>query len=93
MLPRSLHDTDGGLRFPILALISGLGIYLIVISGSVVTNSGATGACSNWPLCQFQLLPGGGLPLIHMSHRVVTVIIGLIFLYTCLLYTSDAADE
>lgn len=82
VLPRSLHDKDGGLRFPILALISGLGIYLIVISGSVVTNSGATGACSNWPLCQFQLLPGGGLPLIHMSHRVVTVIIGLIFLYT-----------
>ena len=81
-LPRRLHNTAGTLRFPILALVSGLGIYLVIISGSVVTNTGATGACSNWPLCQFQLFPGGGLPLIHMSHRVVTVIIGLIFVYT-----------
>ncbi|PKB72069.1 MAG: hypothetical protein BZY87_02130 [SAR202 cluster bacterium Io17-Chloro-G6] len=82
VLPRRLHNTAGALHFPVLALVSGLGIYLIIISGSVVTNTGATGACSNWPLCQFQLLPGGGLPLIHMSHRVVTVIFGLIFLYT-----------
>lgn len=82
VLPVSLHNSVGALHFPVLALVSGLGIYLIVISGSVVTNSGATGACSNWPLCQFQLLPGGGLPLIHMSHRVVTVIIALIFVYT-----------
>jgi protoheme IX farnesyltransferase len=65
-----------------LALISGIGVYLLIISGSVVTATGATGACSNWPLCQFQLLPGGGLPLIHMSHRLVTVIIGLILIFT-----------
>jgi len=81
-LPDGLHDTAGALNFPILALVSGLGIYLVIISGSVVTGTGATGACSNWPLCQFQMFPGGGLPLIHMSHRVVTIIIGLIFVYT-----------
>jgi heme A synthase len=81
-LPNGLHDTGGALNFPILALVSALGIYLLIISGSVVTGAGATGACSNWPLCQFQLLPGGGLPLIHMSHRLVTVIIGFIFVYT-----------
>ena len=80
--PGKDHTTSGTPNFPILALVSGLGIYLVLISGSVVTNSGATGACSQWPLCQFQLLPGGGLPLIHMSHRVVTAIIGLIFVYT-----------
>ena len=81
-LPNRLHTTGGASNFPILALVSGLGIYLVIISGSVVTGTGATGACSNWPLCQFQLFPGGGLPLIHMSHRVVTIIIGLIFIYT-----------
>lgn len=81
-LPRRTQTTAVTPHFPILALVSGLGIYLVIISGSVVTNSGATGACSNWPLCQFQLLPGGGLPLIHMSHRVVTVLISLIFVYT-----------
>lgn len=81
-LPKELHDTCGAPNFPALALVSGLGIYLVIISGSVVTNSGATGACSNWPLCQFQLFPGGGLPLIHMSHRLVTLIVGLIFIYT-----------
>lgn len=81
-LPNRLRTDSGTLYFPILALVSGLGIYIVIISGSVVTNSGATGACSNWPLCQFQLFPGGGLPLIHMSHRLVTVIIGFIFVYT-----------
>lgn len=81
-LPDRFHEAGGALGFPILALVSGLGIYLVIISGSIVTGAGATGACSNWPLCQFQLFPGGGLPLIHMSHRVVTLIIGLIFVYT-----------
>ena len=93
-LPDGLHDAGGALNFPILALVSGLGIYLVIISGSVVTGTGATGACSNWPLCQFQLFPGGGLPLIHMSHRVVTIIIGLILVYTlCSAYRGPASSH
>ena len=92
-LPHRLHNSAGSLDFPILALVSGLGIYLVIISGSVVTGTGATGACSNWPLCQFQLFPGGGLPLIHMSHRVVTIIIGLIFVYTLYSAYRDQASS
>lgn len=72
----------GATHFPLLLLVSGFGVYLVLISGSYVTVSGATGACLGWPLCQDQGLPNNGLQMIHMAHRVVAAIIGILLGYT-----------
>lgn len=78
--------TGTATNFPVLALISGIGVFGILISGSYVTQAGATWACLDWPLCQGQVLPPYGLPMIHMAHRLFAAIVGIILMYT--LYTG-----
>ena len=69
-------------RFPVLMLAAMAGIYLLLISGSYVSTSGATGACLDWPHClDSDHLPGGKLQLIHMAHRFVALIIGVFAIY------------
>ncbi len=68
--------------FPRLALVSAAGVYLLILTGSYVTASGATAACITWPLCQGELFPQHLLPMIHMAHRFAAAIIGIILLYT-----------
>lgn len=69
-------------QFPKLAMASALAVYLLIISGSLVTASGATAACLSWPLCQGSLFPQGLPAAIHMGHRVVAAIVGLLVLYS-----------
>ena len=58
------------------------GTYLLILSGSLVVGSGASGACDGWPLC------GGGfsfafdrLPLIQLFHRGTAAVLGLLVIY------------
>src|SRR5918999_1413274 len=69
-------------RFPLLSFISAIGVYLLILTGSLVTATGATTACVTWPLCQGQVFPVHLLPAIHMGHRFVAAIIGVLLLYT-----------
>ena len=69
-------------RFPFLMLGAGVGIYLLMLSGSYVTMTGATGACLDWPLCQGDVFPEHRLQAIHMGHRIVAAIIGVFVIYT-----------
>ena len=69
-------------KFPLLALASAVGVYIVMLSGSLVTATGATPACVTWPLCQGDLMPEHPLAAIHMGHRYVAAIIGVFLLYT-----------
>lgn len=69
-------------RFPLLAVGAAAAVYLLLISGSYVTVSGATGACFDWPLCQGDVLPEHRLQMIHMAHRFAAAFFGLLVLYT-----------
>lgn len=69
-------------KFPALATIAGAAVFLLLLSGSYVTISGATGACLEWPLCQGELFPDHRLQFIHMFHRYVAGIVGLFVLYS-----------
>ena len=52
-----------------------IGVLLLILSGSYVALTGAAGACNQWPLCQGgKLWVVSELPLIHVAHRVVTVL-------------------
>src|SRR5438094_421209 len=61
------------------------GTYLLILSGSLVVGSGASGACDAWPLC------GGGFrfafegsPAIQLLHRGVAAVIGLLVVMSLL---------
>jgi protoheme IX farnesyltransferase len=61
-----------------LARGAAAGTYLLILSGSLVVGSGASGTCDAWPLC------GGGfsfsfdhLPAIQLLHRALAALIGL----------------
>ena len=69
-------------KFPTLVLISGVALFLLLLSGSYVTITGSTGACSEWPLCQGEAFPDHRLQFIHMFHRYVAGIVGLFVLYS-----------
>ena len=67
------------------ALAAAAGTYLLIVSGSLVVASGASGACSAWPLC------GGGFsfafdgsPAIQLLHRGIAGVIGLLIVISLL---------
>jgi heme A synthase len=68
-------------RFAFLMLAAAVGIFLLLLSGSYVTITGATGACLDWPLCQGDVFPEHRLQAIHMGHRLVAAIIGVFVIY------------
>jgi len=80
-------------HFPMLVLISGFGLYVLLLTGSYVTVSGATAACLDWPLCRGNTLPTSTLPMIHMLHRVVGVVVGILLLYSLHLGFRDKRNS
>ena len=68
-------------RFPFLMLAAGIGLYILLLSGSYVTVTGATGACLDWPLCQGDVFPEHRLQATHMGHRLLAAIIGVFIIY------------
>ena len=78
------HWTTGRVRrFPLLAAIAGIAIFLLLLSGSYVTAAGAFGSCSEWPTClQGNPFPNERLQIIHMSHRYIAAGVGLFVLYS-----------
>ena len=61
------------------------GTFLLILSGSLVVGSGASGACNAWPLC------GGGFsfafdgsPSVQLLHRGVAAVVGLLIVISLL---------
>lgn len=80
-LPPTSQSDERPDRFPFLLLAAGAGIYFLLLSGSYVTITGATGACLSWPLCQGDVFPEHRLQTIHMAHRLVAAVIGVFVIY------------
>ncbi len=65
----------------ILAIITSISSYVILIMGSIVTNTGSGQGCGNsWPFCHGQIIPGTitVAGLIEYSHRVTSSVDGLL---------------
>lgn len=62
-------------------LTTGLSL-VIILTGALVRGSGATLACTDWPLCNGELFPfdQGQLQVIHMTHRFAVAGLGLCLL-------------
>lgn len=54
-------------------------VLLIILTGALVRGSGATLACTDWPLCNGAVFPSGQgqLALIHMFHRFAVLALGV----------------
>jgi heme A synthase len=68
-------------RDQVTTLIYANAIFLLVIvlTGALVRGSGATLACTDWPLCNGAILPTGQgqLALVHMFHRFAVLALGV----------------
>lgn len=56
-----------------LAWAAVTGLYVVVISGSVVVNAGAQAACASWPVC-LHSPAARGLLVIQMLHRSIVLV-------------------
>ena len=56
-----------------LAWAALIGLYLVIISGSIVVNAGAQSACASWPVCLHSPV-ATGLLVVQMIHRTLVLI-------------------
>ncbi len=62
---------------PGLVLGSAGAVYVLLLTGSYVTVSGASLACGDvWPLCAGGLVPSTTPALVHMIHRLAVLAVG-----------------
>jgi cytochrome c oxidase assembly protein subunit 15 len=63
-----------------LAFISMIGMFIVLMMGSTVTNTGSGEGCGrSWPLCQGKFIPEYAVETaIEFSHRIVTAIEGVL---------------
>lgn len=81
---RTKEDLEKTRKFTLLAMINALFVYGLMLSGSYVVGSGATLACSGWPLCGN---PPGWAVTYHLAdinilHRYIATFVGLVLIWT-----------
>ena len=65
-----------------LAVVAAVATFALMLTGSYVSGSGAGLAFRDWPLFNGQLLPEGGrLAMIHATHRLAALLVGLLLAY------------
>ncbi len=53
-------------------------MYIFILSGALVTSTGAAWVCPEWPLCDGRLLPDNGIfSLINVAHRYMSLLVGI----------------
>jgi len=66
-----------------LLLAAAIGTYVLMLTGAYVRGDGATTACTTWPLCDGGAFPMFGAQAVHMAHRWVAAIVGVLVLAAC----------
>ena len=75
--PRAGHSS----KWPkALAHTAVAGTFLVILSGSYMVGYGASASCDTWPLCQGSLMPEGTAFAIHMGHRLLSAMVGVVVL-------------
>ena len=71
------------LRLPLLAAAALVTSYIVLLTGSYVTVSGATAACGKaWPLCDGAILSGSHHAAMHMVHRLAGLLAAVLMVLT-----------
>src|SRR5438552_464443 len=82
--PRPLKEhVEKTRKFARLAATNALLVYGLMLSGSYVVGSGASLACTGWPLCTAQSWAvTNHLADINVLHRIFATIVGLVLIWT-----------
>ena len=55
-----------------------VGVLVVILWGSYMVGYGAGSACSTWPLCRGSLFPEETVFAVHMGHRILAGVVGLL---------------
>src|SRR6266850_669592 len=66
-----------------LVLAAAVGIFVLLLTGAYVRGADASTACTTWPLCDDGAFPTFGAPAVHMAHRWVAGVVGVVLLAAC----------
>ena len=77
-------DGDDASGLSPLLKMSLVGVFVLILSGSYMVGRGAGSSCSSWPLCVGAEIPGGEAYAIHMAHRIVSGLVGLVVFATAM---------
>ena len=72
------------INFEKLTCISLIGLLILIISGSFMVGLGYGSSCSSWPFCGNELFPTEKPYLINMMHRFISLLIGVLLIYTAI---------
>ncbi len=89
--PKRIYGRDS---FSMLAYTTTALSLVVILSGALVRGSGATLACTDWPLCNGEVLPfsQGALASIHFMHRLMVLALGVALLLTTLAALRSGRD-
>ena len=92
IVPRAATAPDrGSVR---LSRAAAGGTYLLILSGSLVVGSGASGSCPAWPLCGAGFsLTFDGYPAIQLLHRGVAAAIGVLIIVSLFALLNRHREE
>ena len=76
--PAGLSGDNRGLNVLVAATFAG--VFLLLMSGSFMVGYGGSSACATWPLCRGELMPEGVPAAIHMGHRMLSAMVGVMVL-------------
>ena len=68
-------------QFSRMALGALVGLFIILVSGTLVAAGEGTYACSGWPLCSGSLIPTSPYGWLQMSHRILAALLAIHFLF------------
>ena len=78
--PAADSEQGDSLKPPIIASI--VGAFVLILSGSYMVGEGYGTSCATWPLCRGSILPEGWAYIVHMGHRYIAAIVGIIITWT-----------
>ena len=66
-----------------VVLAAAVGTFVLMLTGAYVRGADASTACTTWPLCDDGAFPAFGAPAIHMAHRWVAGVVGVVLVAAC----------
>ncbi len=81
--PSSIAPRQRGAPWTSLLLAGAVGTYILLLTGAYVRGAGASMACTTWPFCDNGPFPLLGAPALHMAHRWVSAVVGVVLIAGC----------
>jgi heme A synthase len=83
------YDSPSIINLELLTLATVAGVFGLILSGSYMVGYGSGSSCPVWPGClDGEMMPQGTAFAIHMGHRIVAALVGVLLLVTSMVALS-----